>query len=417
MAETATTAEAARAASEAADDPVVALTDEVNRVAGADAARLLGSEPDEVVVAVLRGVNPAHAQGILAHLPLERRRSVLAVAPPEVARQWSENERYPKNSVGRLMDPAVAVFPPDLTVGETIERLRELVKRRFITYGWVVDGDGALIGVLVMRDLLFTDVGTRLADMMLKDPFSLRPETDLMDAMRLVLARQYPEYPVCDATGRLVGVVRGQVMAEAQAFEISAQAGARVGVEKEERLATPWPRSLRFRHPWLQLNLLTAFVAGAVESVFQETIDQLVILAVFLPVLAGQSGNTGCQALAVSLRGMTLGDLKPGSERKLVMKEALLGALNGLLVGLSAGVAMFLLARSQDNPNALVLGLVVLFAMTGSCLISGVSGALVPMALKRLGADPATASSIFLTTATDVASMGMLLGLATMFVR
>jgi magnesium transporter len=413
MAEIATTANA----TEAADDPLAVLTDQANRVAGADAAKLLVREPDEVLVEVLRGVNPAHAQGILAHLPLERRRSVLAVAPPDVARQWSENERYAKNSVGRLMDPAVAVFPPDLTVGETIERLRELVKRRFITYSWVVDGDGTLIGVLVMRDLLFADVGTRLADMMLRNPFSLRPETDLMDAMRLVLARQYPEYPVCDAAGRLVGVVRGQVMAEAQAFEISAQAGAMVGVEKEERLATPWPRSLRFRHPWLQLNLLTAFVAGAVVSVFQDTIDQLVILAVFLPVLAGQSGNTGCQALAVALRGMTLGDLKPGSERALVFKEALLGALNGLLVGLSAGVAMFLLARSQHNPNAMVLGLVVVFAMTGSCLISGVSGALVPMALRRLGADPATASSIFLTTATDVASMGMLLGLATIFVR
>jgi magnesium transporter len=238
-----------------------------------------------------------------------------------------------------------------------------------------------------------------------------------MDAMRLVLARQYPEYPVCDETGRLVGVVRGQVMAETQAFEISAQAGSMVGVEKEERLATPWPRSLRFRHPWLQLNLLTAFVAGAVVSVFQDTINQLVILAVFLPVLAGQSGNTGCQALAVALRGMTLGDLKPGRERALVLKEALLGLLNGVLVGLSAGAAMFLLARSQGNAHAGILGLVVILAMTGSCVISGVSGALVPMGLKRLGADPATASSIFLTTATDVASMGMLLGLATLLVR
>lgn len=240
---------------------------------------------------------------------------------------------------------------------------------------------------------------------------------DLMDAMRLVLARQYPEYPVCDAAGHLLGVVRGQVMAEAQAFEISAQAGSMVGVEKEERLATPWPRSLRFRHPWLQLNLLTAFVAGAVVSLFQDTINELVILAVFLPVLAGQSGNTGCQALAVALRGMTLGDLKPGRERALVMKEALLGFLNGVLVGVSAGVAMYLLARSQGNPHALTLGLIVLAAMAGSCVISGVSGALVPLGLKRLGADPATASSIFLTTATDVASMGMLLGLATLFVR
>jgi magnesium transporter len=169
------------------------------------------------------------------------------------------------------------------------------------------------------------------------------------------------------------------------------------------------------RHPWLQLNLLTAFIAGAVVSAFQDTIDQLVVLAVFLPILAGQSGNTGCQALAVALRGMTLGDLKKGHEPTLVLKEGLLGLLNGSLVGMSAGIGMFILARTQDNPMAATLGVVVLLAMIGSCVISGISGALVPLTLKRFGADPATASSIFLTTATDVVSMGLLLGLATLF--
>jgi magnesium transporter len=219
---------------------------------------------------------------------------------------------------------------------------------------------------------------------------------------------------VCDAAGHLIGTVRGHTMFEAQAFEISAQAGSMVGVEKEERLATPWQRSLRLRHPWLQLNLLTAFVAGAVVSLFQNTIDQVVVLAVFLPILAGQSGNTGCQALAVALRGMTLGDLKKGRERELVLKEGLLGLLNGTLVGMSAGIGMFILARTQGNPMAVTLGIVVFVAMIGSCITSGIFGALVPIVLKSFGADPATASSIFLTTATDVVSMGLLLGLATL---
>jgi magnesium transporter len=128
-------------------------------------------------------------------------------------------------------------------------------------------------------------------------------------------------YPVCDADGRLVGTVRGRSLFEVQALEISAQAGAMVGVEKEERLATPWPRSLRFRHPWLQLNLFTAFLAAAVVGLFQGTINRLVVLAVFLPVLAGQSGNTGCQALAVTLRGLTLGELRPAPRAVLVAKE------------------------------------------------------------------------------------------------
>ena len=122
--------------------------------------------------------------------------------------------------------------------------------------------------------------------------------------MKQVLDRHYPVYPVVRrTTDRLLGLVRGQAMFEAQAFEITAQAGSMVGVEKEERLGTPWQRSFKIRHPWLQLNLLTAFLAAAVVGIFQDTIDRLVILALFLPVLAGQSGNTGCQALAVTLRG------------------------------------------------------------------------------------------------------------------
>jgi magnesium transporter len=264
-----------------------------------------------------------------------------------------------------------------------------------------------------MREMLLGERSQRLEEIMLRDPFFLTPDMTLTDAMKSVLNRHYPVYPVCEADGRLIGLVRGQSMFEAQAIEISAQAGSMVGVEKEERLSTPWPRSLKFRHPWLQLNLVTAFVAAAVVGVFQDTIDRIVVLAVFLPVLAGQSGNTGCQALAVALRGMTLGELKPGREKVLVLKEGLLGLLNGALVGVTAGVGMFLYTSSQENPQAWLLGLIVFLAMMASCVISGVSGALVPLGLKRLGADPATASSIFLTTATDVASMGIFLALAT----
>jgi magnesium transporter len=234
--------------------------------------------------------------------------------------------------------------------------------------------------------------------------------------MRLVLGRHYPVYPVCDDNGKLLGVVRGQTLFEEQAFEITAQVGSMVGVEKEERLATPLNTSFKFRHPWLQINLATAFVAGAVVAIFQDTVDRLVILALFLPVLAGQSGNTGCQALAVTLRGMTLGELKAGAERALVLKEASLGALNGAFTGLVAALGMFIVASYQHNPNALILSFVVWIALVGSCVASGISGAMVPLTLKRFGFDPATASSIFLTTATDVVSMGLLLGLATLLI-
>jgi magnesium transporter len=253
---------------------------------------------------------------------------------------------------------------------------------------------------------------------MIRELFYLEPQMPLMEAMRAVLNKHFPVYPVCDQ-GRLVGLVRGQSLFEMQAIEISAQAGSMVGVDKEERLGTPWVRSLKFRHPWLQLNLLTAFIAAAVVGAFQDTIDKIVVLAVFLPVLAGQSGNTGCQSLAVALRAMTLGELKPDKGRAAVVKEALLGFLNGMLVGATAGLGMYLYALSQaqarpDSASPLMLAAMVFFAMTAACVISGVSGVLVPLGLKKLGADPATASSIFLTTATDVASMGLFLGLATL---
>ena len=320
-------------------------------------------------------------------------------------------------TIGTLMEPPVAIFHPEMTVSETVEQLRPLIKSAFITYGYVTDARGRLVGIITMRDLLFGGDDERLEALMLRGPFCLTPDMPLAEAMKLVVQRHYPVYPVCDAHGVLVGLVRCERMFEERAIEITAQPGTMVGVEKEERLATPWSTSFRFRHPWLQLNLITAFVAGAVVGIFEGTVEKLVVLAVFLPVLAGQSGNTGCQALAVTLRGITLGEVKTGRERFLVIKEAALGLMNGALTGFVAGLAMFAYASSQGSPHALVLGAVVWLALVGACVVSGICGAMIPLTLKRFGADPATASSIFLTTATDVVSMGMLLGLATLLIR
>ena len=381
-----------------------------------EGAHLLRSQPDDLAAAALMLATPAMAVDILARLPAGRRKAIASAAPAGHGDRWLEQHEYPDGSVGRLMEPPLATFRPETTVEATTEALRELVKTAFITYGFVTDTEGGLVGVITFRELLFARPEQPLGEIMVVNPFSLRADEQLVDALREVVTRHFPVYPVCDAKGRLVGMVRGTNLFQQQAYEISAQAGSMVGVEKEERLATAWPRSLRMRHPWLQLNLLTAFVAAAVVGIFEGTIDRLVVLAVFLPVLAGQSGNTGCQALAVTLRGMTLGELKRGRERVLVAKEALLGLLNGVLVGLVAGAGMFVYARSSGADNPVMLGVVVAVAMTASCIVSGISGAMIPLGLRKLGADPATASSIFLTTATDVASMGLFLGLATLLV-
>jgi len=393
-----------------------ALIADVKARSAQEAAALIAEHPAATIAPVLMELNPGLAQDILAELPGGLKDAVLHVVSPEISLQWQRNQTYAEASIGRLMEPTYAVFHPAMTVAQTVERLRALLKVAFITYGYVIDESGKLRGLITMRDLLFAHDDDRLESLMLRNVFTLRPEMPLNEAMKLVLDRHYPVYPVCDASGVLLGLVRGQAMFEEQAFEITAQVGSMVGVDKEERLATPIKQSFMFRHPWLQLNLVTAFVAGAVVAIFQDTVDRLVILAVFLPILAGQSGNTGCQALAVTLRGMTLGELKGGREKALVTKEAWLGFYNGSLTGLVAATGMLIMAVYQDNPDAIVLSIVVWMALVGACVISGLCGALIPITLKRFGLDPATASSIFLTTATDVVSMGMLLGLAALLV-
>lgn len=388
----------------------------VSTSAAPEAADLLEEAASEDAAKVLEALNPMVAQQVMEEMEDEPRTVVISLAPEETARQWMSNREFPDDCVGRLMEPAGAVFRPHVTARDAIAEVRRLVQKTLITYGYIVDEKVRLLGLLVMRDLMLAEPGTPLSEVMIRSPFTLDPQMELTAAMKTVVNRHYPVYPVCRADGHLLGQVRGQTLFEARAIEISAQVGSLVGVKNEERLSTPLLRSLCFRHPWLQLNLLTCFIAATVVGLFQGTLDRLVLLAVFLPVLAGQSGNTGCQALAVALRGMTLGDLKAGQERALMIKEGVLGLLNGLLVGVSAGVGMYVYARMNGNPYALRLALVVWAAMVASCVVSGVSGVLIPVALKKFGADPATASSIFLTTATDVISMGVFLGLATMLV-
>src|SRR5258706_1259002 len=398
--------------SEAAPRASSALAEQIRALPPNEAAALIERAiPSEAVEALLK-LNPGIVQSILSELDKGPRRFLAASAPPEVAEQWKRNTQYPKGTIGQMMEAPVSVFSPEMTVGDAVEALRPVVRSSFVTYVYVVDADGKLAGLVTMRDLLFNERSARLADVMLANPFALTPELELSEAMKLTVYRHYPQYPVADAEGRLVGVVRGASLFELEAFEITAQAGSMVGVEKEERVATPIAQSFKFRNPWLLINLVTAFAAGGVVAIFQDTVDRLVILATFLPVLAGQSGNTGCQALAVTVRGITLGDIKPGAGSSLISKEALLGLANGAVTGILCGLAMYGYAIYENNPHALMLGLVVMMAMIRSCCLSGISGAVVSLVLKPLGADPATALSIIVTTPTDVSIIALMLGLA-----
>jgi len=389
---------------------------EAQRRAPLDVAQILLEESDETVGAVLQHLHPAPAYRILLRFPKDRRHKIVPLAGDHVGDPWKDAQSFPKDSVGRLMEPVVAKVKPDDTVGTVVEELRDWVHEALITYAYVVDETDHLLGILVMRDLLLANPEDRIKDVMLPEPFSLPPDMTVGDAMKEVVYRHYPVYPVCDSDGALLGIVQGYMLFEHQHFELTAQAGQMVGVQKEEHATTCWQSSFRMRHPWLQINLVTAFVAAFVVGLFEDTIAQVVVLAVFLPVLAGQSGNTGCQSLAVTIRGLTLNEFKPGVFRKTVFKETTLGVLNGAAVGVVAAAAMIAYAMFSGAEQPVMLGLVVFLAMTGACLVSGVTGVMVPITLQRLGADPATASSIFLTTATDVVSMGLFLWLANVLV-
>lgn len=387
------------------------------RIAALDtdsAIRRLEGVPAPDVARLLASLPPARANVLLAAMPVGERTAVMAAAP--AGTDWGDSQRYPEGSVGRLIEDPPAVFTASTRVAEAVEALREVVKQRLVTYLWVVDANEQLRGVVAFRDLLYADRSASLDEIMIRSPFCLRPGMDMVDAMREVVTRHYPVYPVCEDDGHLVGQVRGQVLFEQQAFEISAQAGSMVGVEKEERLATPLWRAFKFRNPWLLVNLLTVFVAAAVVGYFEDTINRVVVLAVFLPVLGGQSGNLGAQSLAVMLRGMTLGELKATRIAGIVTKEGVLGLINGAVTGAIAGAAMYWVVARDGGQDALALGLITLAAMSLSCMVAGLAGSTIPLALKRLGADPATASSIFLTTLTDVVSMGAFLGLVTWLV-
>jgi magnesium transporter len=370
-----------------------------------DAAQLLVKETPERIGAVL------------AELPQMLVDRIKAYLPTELQLQASESlAEVIEDTVGEMMEPALAVLPQTTTVQKAIAFLRNHETPQQITYLYVTDADDKLVGLIVIRDLLLAKRNQTLADVMLPEPFALTTDMDLADAIQAAIRRHYPVYPVVDADRHVIGLVRGWRLFERQAIEISAQSGQMVGVDKEERLYTGIWTAFKMRHPWLQVNLLTAFAAGFVVSLFEGTITQIVALAAFLPILAGQSGNTGCQALAITLRGITLGDLDGHSKRKLIAKELTLGAINGLLTGFVAGAAMWWSAGGSGNDQGIMLAFVILLAMIGACMASGLFGVLVPLTLRRFGADPCTASSIFLTTGTDIAGMGLMLALATMLV-
>lgn len=367
--------------------------------------------------ALLRDESPTMVAAVLARLPAALAAAVAEQLPAELCPERTPVASHsPPGTVGELMEPVQGLLPETASVAEAIDYLRGHPSPQLVTYLYTEDASHRLAGLVVIRDLLLAEPSLPLREVALPLPFCLEAGMAADEAIKAAVQRHYPVYPVVDAERRMVGVVRGWKLFERQVVEISAQMGKMVGVDKEEHVSTPLLASLRLRHPWLQINLLTAFGTAFVVSLFEATIEQIVVLAAFLPVLSCLAGNNGCQALAITLRGMTLGELESTPIRRLLRKELLVGAFNGFGTGLIAAAAIFGFALIMGQPGAMALGGVMLTSMVVMCVFSCLLGTLVPLALKHYGADPATASSIFVLTVTDIVGMGFMLMLATLFV-
>lgn len=347
------------------------------------------------------------AASLLGQLPEDERASYLADLPEGAAKQIEEILAYPPTTAGRRMSTMVFSLPIDATVAQALDTLRISEAARAAHTIMLLDGENRLVGGADLRRLAIADPEATLRSLMTPWPAVASPLDPQEEVVKLLEAHALEELPVVDLEGRVLGVVRQTRLLDALKGEATLDIQTMVGVSKDERaLSSSW-FALRKRMPWLQINLLTAFLAASVVSVFEQTIATYTALAILLPVVAGQSGNAGAQALAVTMRGLALREITISHWFRVMRKEMNAGLWNGLAIAVTCGIGVFVWSGSIG------LVLVIALSMVISMVSAGIAGALVPIVLARLGQDPAVASSIILTTVTDVAGFFSFLGIAT----
>lgn len=374
------------------------------------AAELVAKSDSEKMTPILSVANSETCASIFLSLPTAERERMLKSLSPELKEQIQEFLVFPEGSAGKAMRTDYAAFQPDTTVNQVITSLRAQVGKQIPPANlFVIDKDRVLIGVLSMRDLVIASGGTELGDIMAKGILSVEAFDDSHKALNILSGRGFTSVPVVDSRGRLLGVVRATGLLEDAEETAHEDLQKLFGVSKDERAFSPLLFSLRKRLPWLHVNLATAFLAASVVAFFEDTIAKITILAVYLPVVAGQGGNAGAQSLAVVMRGIVMREIPQQDSKRLIWKESCLGVVNGVVIGLvTALVAWFW----QGNGY---LGLVIGLAMIVNLTVAGLAGAAIPILMKKVGLDPAQSSSIILTTVTDVLGFFAFLGFAVIF--
>lgn len=363
----------------------------------------------DTVRRILPEMDPGDVAVILSRLDEPERERQLALLDAPLAMELKELMTYPDDSAGRMMDTRVVTFHPQLGVKDALSRLR--TSRRVPSQDLVVvDEDNKLEGLVALVDAVRADPTRPLEQLVRRMPVSVHTMTPREEVVDLLSRRNIMTLPVVDLDGRLLGVIRHDAhLVQAVQEEATADIQTMVGASREERaLSTPL-FAVRKRLPWLNINLLTAFLAAAVVGLFESTIAKFTALAVLLPVVAGQSGNTGAQALAVIMRGLALREIRVRNTPRVLLKELFAGTLNGVAIAVVTALGVYVWSHS------LGLCAVIALAMVMSMAIAGLAGAAIPMLLTALRQDPAQSSSIILTTVTDVSGFFSFLGLATLF--
>jgi magnesium transporter len=374
-------------------------------------AALLADRSAEDIARLLHDLPSDDAAAIIDNLPEELSGAVLELIEKRPGDEVGELLEYDEQTAGRIMNPKVFALSEDMTAGESITTLQGSRDVEMVFYLYVVDGRRHLVGVISLRRLLLVSPSTPLKRIMTTELTSVRTDTDQEEVARLVASYNLLAIPVVDEENKLVGVITVDDVIDVIKDEATEDVYRLAGVAGDDRVVSSARDSLRKRVPWLEVNLATAFLAASVVALFEGRIKDLPALAVFMPVVAGMGGNAATQTLTVIVRGIALGELTAANVRKALFKEALVGLGNGVACGLVGWLVVWLWKGD------FWLGGILCAAMIINMFVAATAGTLIPLALRAMKVDPALASSVFITTLTDVFGFASWLGLGTLFLK
>jgi magnesium transporter len=376
------------------------------------AAEMIEELPPDEAAAILEELDSDHVVDLLGEMDQENVTAIIDQMKPEDAREARQFLKYPEDTAGGIMISEVLSYPAELTIRELLVDLRKNREKYVdfhVQYLYVTDRRQRLLGVLRLHDLLFPEQGKTLRQVMVKNPLKIVVSATIEDLRNFFAEHDLYGVPVVDHDDCLLGLVLPEAVEEARRKR-SVTTYLRLSgiVGGEEFRSMPLLQRSGRRLSWLSLNIVLNILAASVIALFQETLAAAIVLAVFLPMVSDMSGCSGNQAVAVSMRELTLGLVRPHELLRVLGKELSLGLINGLVLGLLIGVVALLW---QGNPY---LGLVLGAALAANTLVAVGLGGLLPLLLKRLSLDPALVSGPLLTTVTDMCGFFFVLSFASL---